>query len=82
MLKLNRQQRAAKARTPLQLYVRRLMMEKLEDDPDVVESVIKQLRKLPWEVLYVCCCCWCASYHNIICTKIELNVTWIMYIYR
>ncbi|CAN0234153.1 unnamed protein product, partial [Laminaria digitata] len=43
------QQRAAKARTPLQLYVRMLMMERLKDDPDVVESVIKQLRKLPWE---------------------------------
>lgn len=49
----NRQQRATRAKTPLQLYVRRLMMEKLKDDPDVVESVIKQLRKLPWEVLHM-----------------------------
>lgn len=37
-------------RTPLQLYVRHLMMDKLRDDPDVVEEVIKQLRKLPWQV--------------------------------
>ncbi|CAN0276671.1 unnamed protein product, partial [Ectocarpus sp. 13 AM-2016] len=44
-----RQQRAAKVRTPLQLYVRHLMMDKLRDDPDVVEEVIKQLRKLPWQ---------------------------------
>eukprot|EP00752_Nemacystus_decipiens_P014194 g12623.t1 len=44
-----RQQRAAKVRTPLQLYVRHLMLEKLRDDPDVVEGVIKQLRKLPWQ---------------------------------
>lgn len=46
----SRQQRAAKVRTPLQLYVRHLMLEKLRDDPDVVEGVIKQLRKLPWQV--------------------------------
>lgn len=26
------------------------MMDKLRDDPDVVEEVIKQLRKLPWQV--------------------------------
>ena len=26
------------------------MLEKLRDDPDVVEGVIKQLRKLPWQV--------------------------------
>lgn len=39
-----------KVRTPLQLYVRHLMMERLRDDPDVVEGVIKQLRKLPWQV--------------------------------
>ncbi|CAM9681409.1 unnamed protein product, partial [Ectocarpus sp. 8 AP-2014] len=45
----SRQQRAAKVRTPLQLYVRHLMMDKLRDDPDVVEEVIKQLRKLPWQ---------------------------------
>lgn len=37
-------------RTPLQLYVRHLMMDKLRDDPDVVDEVIKQLRKLPWQV--------------------------------
>ncbi|CAN0203100.1 unnamed protein product, partial [Ectocarpus fasciculatus] len=45
----SRQQRAAKVRTPLQLYVRHLMMDKLRDDPDVVDEVIKQLRKLPWQ---------------------------------
>ncbi|CAN0429389.1 unnamed protein product, partial [Hapterophycus canaliculatus] len=44
-----RQQRAVKVRTPLQLYVRHLILEKLKDDPDVVERVIKQLRKLPWQ---------------------------------
>lgn len=26
------------------------MLEKLRDDPEVVERVIKQLRKLPWQV--------------------------------
>lgn len=48
----SRQERAAKVRTPLQLYIRHLFMEKLTDDPDVVDGVIKQLRKLPWQVLY------------------------------
>ena len=46
----SRPQRAAKVRTPLQLYVRHLMMERLRDDAEVVEGVIKQLRKLPWQV--------------------------------
>lgn len=45
-----RQERVAKVRTAPQLYVRHLMMEKLKDDADVVEAVIKQLRKLPWQV--------------------------------
>lgn len=49
-----RQQRAVKVRTPLQLYVRHLILEKLKDDPVVVEGVIKQLRKLPWQVRYIC----------------------------
>lgn len=49
-LTASRQQRIAKVRTPLQLYVRHLMMEKLRDDPAVVEEVIKLLRKLPWQV--------------------------------
>lgn len=50
---VNRQKRAVKVRTPLQLYIRYLMMEKLRDDPVVVEGVIKQLRKLPWQVIVV-----------------------------
>lgn len=45
-----RQHKSAKVRTPLQLYIRHLFTERLQDDPDVVDGVIKQLRKLPWQV--------------------------------